>query len=109
MTCLGGSEYFHQLTFAFSEEWLLPIFQNKMVKIMKSSQSVLCVLLLSNFVISGAYFPADSDNITAQWMENYIQSGILPQVFYFLFAMTYYNQNHPLCVFGTKSQINIFE
>ena len=40
----------------------------------------LCVILLSNFVISGAYFPANSDNITAQWMENYKETGNLPQV-----------------------------
>ena len=81
MTRLGGSGYFHQLTFAFSKEWLLSLFQNKMLKIMQSFQSVLCVILLSNLVISGAYFPPNSDNITAQWMANYIQTGILPQVF----------------------------
>ena len=90
MTNLRGSGNFHQLTFAFPEEWFLSSFQNKMFTIMQSApfQSFLCVLLWLK-VIAGAYFPANIDNSTGQWMTSYIQTGILPQVLLFLPRYTF--------------------
>ena len=69
-----------------------------MLKIMQSValQSIVCVFLVSNFVISGAYFPANIDNSTGQWMTSYIQTGILPQVLLFLPRYTFVKNEIPI-------------
>ena len=74
---LSESGYFHQLPFAFSDDRLL-VWLTIMQSV--SLQSIVCVLLVSKLIISGAYFPANSDNSTAHWMTSYIQTGSLPQV-----------------------------